>query len=119
MCMTGMAAANNPTSSMMRYPDRRSESTSVPYSNSIERRDAMVNITFCFIGYSPCQIFVCLLVRHMTRGGVDEGRCKPLDADDDGADGHPNVEPANLLGVCAPLGLLPLVLHARRIPLLP
>src|SRR6266403_159653 len=43
----------------------------------------------------------------MTRGGVDEGRCKPQDTDDDGADGHPNVEPANLLGVCAPLGLLP------------
>ena len=30
----------------------------------------------------------------MTRGGVDEGRCKPQDTDDDGADGHPNVEPA-------------------------
>jgi hypothetical protein len=44
----------------------------------------------------------------MTRGGVDEGRCKPQDADDDGADGHPNVEPAIYGGVCAPLGLLPL-----------
>src|SRR5947207_10955936 len=43
----------------------------------------------------------------MTRGGVDEGRCKPEDTHDDGADDHPNVEPANLLGVCAPLGLLP------------
>ena len=42
----------------------------------------------------------------MTRGGVDEGRCKPQDTDDDGADDHSNVEPANLLGVCAPLGLL-------------
>jgi len=30
----------------------------------------------------------------MTRGGVDEGRYKPQDTDDDGADGHPNVEPA-------------------------
>jgi len=43
----------------------------------------------------------------MTRGGVDEGRCKPQDTDDDGADDHPNVEPANLLGAYAPLGLLP------------
>jgi len=30
----------------------------------------------------------------MTRGFVDEGRCKPQDTDDDAADGHPNVEPA-------------------------
>jgi len=25
----------------------------------------------------------------MTRGGVDEGRCKPQDTGDDGADGQP------------------------------
>src|SRR5262249_11764638 len=31
MWMTGMAAANNPMNSMMTCPDRRSESTSVPY----------------------------------------------------------------------------------------
>src|SRR5438067_7075839 len=34
MCMTGIAAASNPTSSMMTCPDRRSASTSVPYSNT-------------------------------------------------------------------------------------
>src|SRR5260370_1247740 len=41
MCMTGMAAANNPTSSMMTYPDRRSASTSVPYSNTTRTANAM------------------------------------------------------------------------------
>jgi hypothetical protein len=56
----------------------------------------------------------------MTRGGVDEGRCKPQDTDDDGADGHPNVEPAiywesaHHSGCCHWSAL---VLHARRIPL--
>ena len=44
--------------------------------------------------FRPTQIRVCLPVRHMTRGGVDEGRYKPQDTDDDAADGHPNVEPA-------------------------
>ena len=45
----------------------------------------------------------------MTRGGVDQGRCKPQDTDDDGAEVLPNVEPAIYwLGVYAPLGLLPL-----------
>jgi hypothetical protein len=42
----------------------------------------------------------------MTRGSVDEGRCKPQDTDDDAADGHPNVEPAIYWEFCAPLGLL-------------
>src|SRR5262249_50785947 len=41
MCMTGMAAANNPTSSMMTYPERRSLSTSVPYSNTTRTANAM------------------------------------------------------------------------------
>jgi hypothetical protein len=54
------------------------------------------------------------------RGGVDEGRCKPQDTDDDGADGHPDVEPAiywesaHHPGCCHWSAL---VLHARRIPL--
>jgi hypothetical protein len=34
--------------------------------------------------------------RAFPRGGVDEGRCKPQDTDADGADCHPNVEPAVL-----------------------
>ena len=34
MWMTGTAAANTPTSSMMTYPDRRPASTSVPYSQT-------------------------------------------------------------------------------------
>ena len=69
---------------------------------------------------TPTVRFVCLSVRHMTRGGVDEGRCEPQDTDDDGADGHPNVEPA-IYGEsahhsgCGPWSAL--VLHARRIPL--
>src|SRR5260370_21622772 len=58
----------------------------------------------------------------MTRWGVDEGRCKPQDTHDDGADGHPNVEPAIYEESARHSGCChwsALVLHARRIPLLP
>src|SRR5829696_7960556 len=41
MWMTGMAAANNPTSSMMAYPDRRSASTSVPYRKTTRTTSAV------------------------------------------------------------------------------
>ncbi len=36
-----MAAANNPTSSMMTWPDRRSASTSVPYSKTARMNKAV------------------------------------------------------------------------------
>jgi hypothetical protein len=52
----------------------------------------------------------------MTRGGVDEGRCKPRENEDDGADGYPNVKPA-IYGESARAVASGLVLHARRIPL--
>src|SRR5437660_3720412 len=41
MWMTGMAAANNPTSSMMTCPDRRSASTRVPYRNTARTSSAV------------------------------------------------------------------------------
>src|SRR6266852_8021300 len=112
LALIACAASSGPSTVMLCSASALSRRTA-PGSNSRSilvralRGTARVNITLCFIGYSPCSICVCLSVRHMTRGGVDEGRCKPQDTDDDGADGHPNVEPANLLGVCAPLGLLP------------
>jgi hypothetical protein len=85
------------------------------------KQNLLLTITFCFIGYlSFLDLCVPLSEAHYARR-VDEGRCKPQDTDDDGADGHPHVEPgiywesAHHSGCCHWSAL---VLHARRIPLL-
>src|SRR5215831_7654412 len=45
MWMTGMAAANNPMSSMMTCPDRRSGSTSVPYRKTARMSSAVFELS--------------------------------------------------------------------------
>jgi len=57
----------------------------------------------------------------MTRGAVDEGRCRRQNTDWWWRGWRSQCRTSDLLGVCAPLGLSPLerlVSHARRIPLL-